>query len=337
MVCGQTVSEGPFSTRARVKTEDRIDAEVLAEYNRDYMKARCKGNDSMFYEGAIYRPPSEAGSLILQITVGCRHNACTFCSVFKDKRFRIKSWEEILEIVAQAKEYDPAAERIFLADGDALTVDTPILLAVLDLLYGEFPRLRRVGIYGGPKDILAKTPAELAELKAHGLDILYLGVESGSERILKAVHKGVTPAEMVEAGKKVMESGLTLSCTVIVGLGGKALSQEHALETAKVASAINPHYLAALTLMLEPAAPISRRVQRGDFQLLTPLESLAEIREMVSRLQVENCVFRSNHASNYLPLAATLPQEQDALLRTIDEILAHNRTERLRPESWRAL
>jgi Fe-S oxidoreductase len=292
---------------------------------------------TVFYEGAIYRPPSEAGSLILQITVGCRHNACTFCTMFKDKRFRIKTYEEIEQIISEAQAYYPEAQRIFLADGDALTVETEILVKVLDKLYQKFPRLKKVGIYGGPKDILRKSIEELKKLKEHGLNIVYLGVESGSARILKAVHKGVTPEEMIAAGQKVMASGLLLSCTVIIGLGGKAYSQEHAIETAKVASAINPHYLAGLTLLIEQEAPIMRSIQRGELEILSPLECLSEIKTLVEHLQVTDCIFRCNHASNYLPLKATLPGETSMLLNVIDDVLKRNQTDRLRPENWRAL
>ncbi|MHB8125773.1 MAG: radical SAM protein [Desulfitobacteriaceae bacterium] len=291
----------------------------------------------MFYEGAVYRPPSEAGSLILQITVGCRHNACTFCSMFKTKRFRIKTYQEIEEILLTAQAHYPGAQRIFLADGDALTVDTSVLIRILDELYKRFPHLEKVGIYGSPKDIQLKSIKELKELKEHGLNIVYLGVESGSAEILKKVCKGVTPEEMITAGQKVMASGLLLSCTVIIGLGGKAYSQEHAVETAKVASAINPHYLAGLTLMVEPEAPIMRSIQRGELEILTPLECLSEIRTLVEHLKVTDCIFRCNHASNYLPLKATLPGETASLLCVIDEVISSNQTERLRPESWRAL
>lgn len=291
----------------------------------------------MFYEGAIYRPPSEAGSLILQLTVGCRHNACTFCSVYKDKRFRIKSEQEIEEIILTALAYYPDAERIFLADGDALTIETSILVKILDQLYRGFSRLQRVGIYGGPKDIQRKSIEELKELKEHGLNIVYLGVESGSARILKAVHKGVTPEEMIAAGQKVMASGLLLSCTVIIGLGGKAYSQEHAIETAKVASAINPHYLAGLTLIVMPEAPLIRSVQKGELELLSPFESLSEIKTLVEHLQVTDCIFRCNHPSNYLPLKATLPRDRLMLISIIDKVIKSNQMGQLRSEGSRAL
>lgn len=291
----------------------------------------------MFYEGKIYRPPSEAKSIILQITVGCKHNSCTFCTMYKDKSFRIKSRTEINEIVSIALAQDSDAERIFLADGDAIAVETPLLIEILDQLYAKFPNLKRVGIYGGPKDILAKSSEELAELKAHGLNIVYLGVESGNEEILKSVCKGVTTDQMIAAGQKLKASDLTLSCTIIIGLGGKALSHQHALDTAHVISAIDPQYLGALTLMLDQEAPLTKMVEEGKFQLLTPFESLTELRTMLEALNVSNCVFRSNHASNYLPLRATLPKDQHILLQTLESILKNKTTEQLRPEYWRGL
>lgn len=291
----------------------------------------------MFYEGTIFRPPSEAKSFILQITVGCQHNACTFCTMYKDKSFRVKSRAEINEIIATAHAKDPDAERIFLADGDAIAVDSVLLIEILDQLYEKFPHLERVGIYGGPKGILAKSPQELADLKAHGLSIVYLGVESGNEGILKSVCKGVTTEQMIAAGQKVKASGLTLSCTVIIGLGGKAHSLEHAVDTARIISEIDPQYLGALTLMVEPRAPLAREIQRGTFQLLSPLESLSELRTLLDRLNVTHCIFRSNHASNYLPLRATLPDERADLLKTLDSVMENQALERLRPEYWRGL
>ncbi|AET70933.1 Fe-S oxidoreductase [Desulfosporosinus orientis DSM 765] len=291
----------------------------------------------MFYEGTIYRPPSEAKSLILQISVGCKHNACTFCTMYKDKKFRIKSRAEITEIINAARDQDSGTERIFLADGDAIAVDTPLLIEILDRLYNTFPQLKRVGIYGGPKDILAKSPKELADLKEHGLHIVYLGVESGNEEILQAVCKGVTADQMIAAGQKVKASGLTLSCTIIIGLGGKTLSQAHAMDTARVVSEIDPEYLGALTLMLEPDAPLAQAIREGSFQLLNPFESLIELRTLLAALNVSHCVFRSNHASNYLPLRATLPEDRRELLETMDHIINNRSTERLRPEYWRGL
>lgn len=289
----------------------------------------------MFYDGVIYRPPSEG--LILQVTVGCRHNQCSFCSMYKGKSFRVKSKDEIEETISEGLSYHRFAEKIFLADGDALTLDTLILLDLLDRLYKSFPKLKRVGIYGGPKDIMAKSPRDLELLKEHGLGIVYLGVESGSPYILEAVHKGVNPEEMILAGQKIVASGLLLSCTVILGLGGKEYSEEHALATAKVISAINPQYLAALTLMLEPAAPLYREIQAKKFIMLSPFESLEELESMIRHLDVTDCVFRSNHASNYLPLRAHLPEQKEKLLQTLGEVIRQKRPELLRPNIWRGL
>ncbi|AFQ46399.1 radical SAM protein [Desulfosporosinus meridiei] len=289
----------------------------------------------MFYEGKIFRPPSEAKSVILQISVGCKHNACTFCTMYKDKSFRIRSRAEIKEILSVAQAEEPDAERVFLADGDAIALNTDLLTEILDQLYQRFPHLKRVGIYGGPKDILAKSSEELAALKAHGLNIVYLGVESGNEDILRSVCKGVTTNQMIAAGQKVKASGLTLSCTVITGLGGKALSHEHAIDTAHVISQIDPQYLAALTLMIDGDAPLAKAIKDGSFQLLSPFESLKELRTMLGNLKVSNCIFRSNHASNYLSLRATLPDDRDELLQILDSTINNQTIESLRPEYWR--
>ncbi|GAB6156031.1 radical SAM protein [Desulfosporosinus burensis] len=291
----------------------------------------------MFYEGAIYRPPSEASSLILQVTVGCRHNHCTFCSSFKGKSYRAKSRAEITEIIAEGFKMDPYAERIFLADGDALALDMDLLLDILKELYQRFTHLKRVGIYGAPKDILEKSLEELVLLRQHGLHIIYLGVESGSAEVLYQMKKGVTPQEMITAGQRVVTSGIKLSCTVILGLGGTNYSNEHALETAKVLRAIDPHYLGTLTLMIEPEAPLSRQVATGNFKLLNPWEILQELELMIQHLDVRDCVFRSNHASNYLPLKAHLPFEKEALLGTIANVIRQSREELLKPEKWRRL
>ncbi|MGI1660204.1 MAG: radical SAM protein [Desulfitobacterium sp.] len=291
----------------------------------------------MIYEGAVYRPPSEASSLILQITVGCRHNQCTFCSMYKGKNFRVRTKEDIMDSIDSGVREYPMAKRIFLADGDALACDTDLLSEILQILYHRFPRLERVGIYGGPKDILNKTPQELSYLKDQGLGIVYLGVESGSEGVLKSIGKGITPAEMIVAGQRVVASGLKLSCTIILGLGGKEASEKHALETGKVLSAINPHYIGALTLMLDPEAPLYKKVQSGEFILLNPWEYLMELEQIIQGLDLRDCLFRSNHASNYLPLKAHLPYDKEQLLSTLKKVIEENREEALRPESWRGL
>lgn len=275
----------------------------------------------MIYDHPVFRPPSEAYSLILQVTLGCSHNTCTFCSMYKTKRYRQKSWQEIKDLIETAAKTSPGVSRIFLADGNALSLPAGILVQTLEMLYRSFPRLERVSIYGGPHDVLEKTKEELALLREKGLGLVFLGIESGSARVLKFVKKGVTPAEMTEAGLKVVQSGLTLSATIISGLGGRDLWEEHAAETARVVSKINPHYLASLTLTLPQNAPLSRTVAKGEFVLLTPWEVLRETRRLIEKLELENCVYRSNHVSNYFNLACTLNRDKEKILTRIDEYM----------------
>lgn len=291
----------------------------------------------MRYELPIFRPPSEAFSLILQITIGCSHNACTFCGAYRGKKFRVKTWDEIEQDIAEASIEFKGINRIFLADGDALAVKTDLLLKILDRLYSSFPGLERVGIYAGPKDILAKSESELSELRRHGLKILYMGLESGSDRILKDIRKGVTAAQMVEAGKKALAAGFDLSVTIITGLGGQELWEEHAVETARIASAIDPTYLASLTLIVVPGTPLEQKVKRGEFKLLTPWQTLQELKLLIENLSLTNCVYRANHASNYLPLKGVLNRDKKALLSLLNKALEHPDEVTLRPEYARGL
>jgi len=289
----------------------------------------------MKYEGAIFRPPSEAGSLILQVTVGCSNNTCTFCSAYKDKRFRVKSWPEIEEDIISAGRYKNSVDRIFLADGNALMMNTDLLLKILRRLYNDFPYLERVGIYAGAQDVLKKQPEELKALKEAGLSIVYFGLESGSDTVLKLVRKGVTAADMIEACQKIKDAGLTLSITVISGLGGVDLTEEHALRTAEVVSIINPDYWSTLTLMVVKGTKLYDQVQRGEFKLMNPLQDLKELKLMLEHVKLNNCVFRSNHASNYLPLKGVLNRDRDALISLIERGLATPAM--LRPEYLRGL
>ncbi len=273
----------------------------------------------MRYEGSLYRPPSEAYSLIVQATIGCTHNKCTFCSMYKDKQFRIRSTHEIIEDFKIGRERYGYVKRIFIADGDALAIKTEELVKILSFIKENFPECERVGIYGSPKAILSKTDEELKRLRSLGLGIVYLGVESGSENILKKINKGVTRGEMVKAGRRVVESGIELSITLISGIGGRKDSKEHAIESAKIINEINPSYVGLLTLIVEKGTPLYDDVQKGEFILLTPKEVLLETKEMVTNLNVNNCIFRSNHASNYVALKGTLPHDKDMILSQIDE------------------
>ncbi|KGN02037.1 methyltransferase [Clostridium novyi A str. 4570] len=275
----------------------------------------------MRYEGVVYRPPSEAYSLIIQVTLGCSHNKCTFCDMYKDRSFKIKSLEEVFEDLELSRKYYKYVRRIFLADGDALILKTENLEKILIKIKELFPECERVAVYGTPADILRKSEEDLIKLKNLGLDIIYIGVESGSDEVLKDVKKGVTSEEIIKAGQKVKRTGIKLSATLISGLGGKEKSQLHAVESARVISAINPDYLGILTLMNAPGTEMHEKIANKEITLLNPKEVMVETRELIRNLEVENCVFRSNHASNYAPLAATLGEEKEALLETLDDII----------------
>jgi len=270
------------------------------------------------YEGVVYRPPSEAHSLIVQVTIGCSHNGCSFCGMYKEKKFRIRDLKDIIEDLEQAKLTYGIVKKVFLADGDALVLPNTKLKSILLKIRELFPECERVGIYGTPNDILRKSLDELRELKEFGIGIVYLGVESGSNEILKSINKGVTNQEMLMVGRKVKESGIKLSTTLISGIGGKAKISEHAIESAKLISAINPDYVGLLTLMLESGTPIYEDVQKGTFHILTPEEIMNETKEFLQHVEVTNCIFRSNHASNYMALSGTLPQDKNSLLEDID-------------------
>ncbi|MDI9620081.1 MAG: radical SAM protein [Candidatus Nezhaarchaeota archaeon] len=296
------------------------------------------------YEGTIWRPPSEASSLIIQATVGCSWNACTFCGNYKDRKFMVKRPDDIFASIRLAKAlYGDRVRRVFLADGNALAMPTEELLAVLEVLKKEFPRLERVSCYGGPLDALRKTRSELQELCDRGLKLVYLGVESGDDEVLKKINKGVSSAGMVEACRKLVESGLKLSVTVILGLAGKEGSHRHAVETAKVLNRVDPHYLAPLTLMIVPGTPLHQEYARGFFKPLTPLETLVELKVLVEHLELTECIFRCNHASNYLPVGGALPGDKAEILRLLGEVIekiqCNPELERriLKPESLRAL
>lgn len=285
----------------------------------------------MTYTWPLYRPPSEAKSLILQLTQGCSHNQCVFCYMYKGKPYQVKSHQQMLEHIAWGRGMDPGARRIFLADGNCLALETQLLLEILKELYQQFPLLERVALYGGPRDILTKSKEELTALQKAGLHLVYLGVESGSAQVLKKMNKGVTPEEMTEAGTRVLSSGISLSCMLISGLGGRELWREHAQESARVINAINPDYLALLTLMVEENTPLYHQVQAQKFMLLSPQEVFAETLILLENLDLQDCTFRSNHPSNYLNLAGVLNRDKHKLI----EQLRHARD--FRPEGWRAL
>jgi biotin synthase-like enzyme len=273
----------------------------------------------MRYEGHIFRPPSEAYSLIVQVTIGCAHNDCTFCSMFKDKVFRVRPVDEVIEDLEGARRDYGAVRRVFLADGDALALSMGKLLAILGKINALFPEAERVGVYGSPQDVLRKTPEELASLREAGVGIIYIGAESGSDAVLKAVKKGATAAEIIEAIRKIEDSGIAASVTFISGLAGAAGWEGHARMTGRMISESEPSYVGLLTLMLDPAAPLYADVQSGRFKLLSPMGVIDETALLLENTEVEkDCVFRSNHASNYFSLKGTLPRDKARLLAELD-------------------
>ncbi len=289
----------------------------------------------MKYEGMIFRPPSEADSLILQVTVGCSYNRCTFCAAYQGKRFRIKSFQEIKEDIDEVSPYK--VRRVFLADGDALSIPQRGLLQILSYLKERLKGIERVGIYANAKDVLRKDVDELKALRDQGLGILYLGLESGDPEVLKRIKKNATVDQLIRAGRRVKESGILLSVTVILGIGGVEGSQAHAVETGKVLSAMDPDYVGALSLMIVPGTPIAKEIETGDLVLPTPFGLIQELEMMIPHCQFTHCFFASNHASNYLPLRIQMPEEKEEALKRIREVLRRKDPDLLRPEYLRAL
>jgi len=290
----------------------------------------------MKYEGSIYRPPSEAYSLLIQVTAGCSHNQCTFCPCFKDKKFRIKSSEEIEEDIREASRY-PAVGKVFLCDGDALIIPQKKLIPIFESINRHLRGVERIGLYGNAKSILRKTPEELLQLKNLGLKIVYLGVETGNEALLKKIHKGVTYAQLVEAGRKVKEAGILLSVTVLLGIGGVSQSMEHARDTARILSDIDPDYASALTVMIVPGTPLYEDHIQGEFVLPDEFGCLKEIATMMAESNFTNCFFASNHASNYYPVKANLPEEKEKAVKMITDVIRKGERSLLRSEHMRAL
>jgi radical SAM superfamily enzyme YgiQ (UPF0313 family) len=291
--------------------------------------------EGMHYEGYCIRPPSEAQSILLQVTLGCSHNKCTFCGSYKDKRFRIKDDEIILSDIRFASRTMQAQERVFLMDGDALIIPHKRLMWILEQIRDHLPWVKRVGAYANAKSIKMKTPDQLSALRKNGLGILYLGVESGDEETLKKVLKGTDAQSLVHMGKKVREAGIKLSVTVLLGIAGPERSLEHARATGRVLSAMDPNYVGALTVMLIPGTPLYEDFCKGIFELPDERATLLELREMISHTHLTRGLFFSNHASNYLPVRARLPKGKQEALDFIDSALKGEIS--LRPEWARGL
>ncbi|TFG37436.1 MAG: B12-binding domain-containing radical SAM protein [Syntrophobacterales bacterium] len=290
----------------------------------------------MKYEGMIIRPPSEAGSLLLQVTVGCSHNKCTFCPTYKGERFRIKSFEEIEEDILEASRY-AAVPRVFICDGDALIIPQNKLLPIIESIKHNIKGVERIGTYANTKSILRKTPEELSQLRELGLSIAYLGVETGNEELLKKINKGATYEQLVEAGRKIMDAGITLSVTVLLGIGGREKSKAHAIDTARILTDIDPDYVGALTVMVVPGTELYEEQMSGRFELPDTFGFLEELRLMIERSDFTDCFFTANHASNYLPITARMPGEKDKTLEMIKRVIDSRDRGRLKPEYLRGL
>jgi radical SAM superfamily enzyme YgiQ (UPF0313 family) len=290
---------------------------------------------NMHYEGNIIRPPSEANSILLQVTVGCSRNKCTFCGTYKGERFRIKPDSVIMQDIAFAASHCKRQRRVFLCDGDALIIPQKRLIKILKEIEAQLPWVTRVGLYANAKALGMKTAEELKELNDHGVGIAYLGLETGDDVTLKKINKGATAAQMIDMGIKAKQAGFKLSITVLLGIAGPERSLIHARETGRILSAIDPDYVGALSLMLIPGTPLYQDYVSGEFRLIEPQQMLAELRTMIASTNLSRGLFHANHASNYLPIRARLPKEKAATLQLIDAALDGKVP--LKPEYLRAL
>lgn len=284
----------------------------------------------MRYEGDIYRPPPEAGAYILQCTIGCSYNKCTYCSMYKDVRYRVRSIEELKEDIQMAKQVIGAkVDKVFLSDGDAISLPTSVLLEILSELHKAFPKLQHVSTYAGPQSTLDKTLEELKQLRKAGLTMTYLGVESGADEVLTAVRKGVTAEEMLKAGSNIVESGIKLAAMVMVGLGGSGeRSRVHAMKTAELINQMKPQILGTLTTVPVEGTVLSRQTIKGDFKLLDPYEVLEEMKVLLENIELQDLYVDGTHASNLLPLKGVLKDSKPEMLASISKYL-QNKDENL--------
>lgn len=292
----------------------------------------------MDYIGIVIRPPSEAYSLIIEVSVGCSHGRCTFCSIDKKRIFFIKDINQINRDIDEASFYRNTFNRAFLAGNDALILPTETLLDIIYYLKDRIPTIKRIGVYGNTKAILKKSLSELKELKNAGLGIIYQGIESGNKDILRRVKKGALPFQQLKTAEKIKTAGILLSQTVLLGIGGKEKSIEHAVDTGKHLGQMSPDYASALTLMVIPTTDLDIDLREGRFKLPSMFELLNELKLIIENMDVKKrTLFTSNHASNYLPIRAWLPDERDNVVNLIDKIIASHDTNLLKPEYMRGL
>jgi radical SAM superfamily enzyme YgiQ (UPF0313 family) len=275
------------------------------------------------YEEPVFRPPCEAGSLIIQATIGCPHNKCTFCGMYKMKKYRVRPLEEVREDLEMAKRVWHRPESVFLADGNTIAMRTDDLVQVLDYVREAFPDVGRISCYGGARFIRGRKVEDLSRLAEHGLKIVYMGLESGDDEILETVRKGATVDDYVRAAGKLRAAGIELSTYVLAGLGGRDRWREHALGSAATLNRMKPDFVRIRTLALMPGFPMYEDLQKGDFVECSGREVAEETRLLLENLELEDARFLSDHVSNYLPIYGRLPQDRDIMLAAIDEALAH--------------
>lgn len=287
------------------------------------------------YDYPLYRPPSEANSLIFQVTLGCSFNKCSFCDMYRTKEYSERPIEEIKKEIETMSKLQPDATRIFLADGDALNISTKNLIEILNSIKSKFKKLERISCYSMPKNLLQKTDKEIASLKREGLDMIYLGIESGNDIVLKKVTKGATSEMIINSCKKAKDNGLILSCMIILGLGGKKYSQSHAIDTSKIINEIQPNYLGALTLYMEPHMEKEFYTKfKEPFYHLEDLDVLNELETLILNINIkEQLIFRANHASNIYSIGGTLPDDKNKILEKIKYLKEHQ--EILKPKILR--
>lgn len=292
----------------------------------------------MRYEGNIFRPFSEANSYLLQCTIGCSHNQCTFCGMYKDKKYRVRTIAEIMEDIRMARDSYGDLEKVFLCDGDAIALETDMLLKIIRKLYQTFPSLRHVGSYVGPQSTLSKSMEDLRTLRSAGLTKAYIGVETGDNDLLKKIKKGVDYGQMLTAGRNLVDAGINLSAMVLLGIAGKGeASKRHALATAKICNEMQPQYLAALTVTPVPGTVLYRQVQQGEFKLLDPFETLEEMKQIFENITADNMKFIGTHSSNYLSITGTLQRDKKKMIAAVDEVLKNRDEGMLRPDYMRGL
>ena len=285
----------------------------------------------MRYEEPVYRPPCEADSLIIQATIGCPHNRCTFCGMYKTKEYRVRPLEEVKEDLERARATYGRVPSLFFADGNTIAMRSSDLGELIRFARGLFPELERVSCYGGTRFIRGRKVEDLRRLQEAGLDIIYLGLESGDDEVLSRVKKGVTADDVVRAARKVKEAGIDLSVYVLAGLGGKELSREHALNTARALDRMEPHYIRMRTLVVLPGTPLYEEMTRGEFEELDGEGIVQETRLLIENLGVEGAWVLSDTISNYLPLYGRRPDQKEQMLAAIDELLSQPDSPYLKP------